>query len=84
MNRKLKESLYIMALCLHSCLSHPACKLHLFRPALHCHLQPLWAYHIFPRYLTTFRWGEGGGYLKYFFLFSLQPLSEIVLILRII
>ena len=33
---------------LYSCLSHPACKLHLFCAVLYCHLWPLSLYHTFP------------------------------------
>ena len=47
-----------MAACQYSCLSYPAYKSHLFCAALHCHLQPVWLYHIFYHYLmkdTIFR-----------------------------
>ena len=48
-----------MSLCLYSCLSYPACKLHLFCAALYRHLWPVWPYRIFPQYLINGRifWG---------------------------
>ena len=40
-----------VCVCLFSCLSYPACKLHLFCTILYCHLWPVWLYRIFPHYL---------------------------------
>jgi hypothetical protein len=73
---------YYLCVCVCSCLSYPACKLHLFRFILYCHLWPVWLYHIFPHYLmngTIFRkklWNVK------VFSFSLQLLFEMFLILR--
>jgi hypothetical protein len=39
-----------MSVCLYSCLSYPACKLHLFCAVLCCHLWPVRLYHIFSHY----------------------------------
>ena len=54
-----------------------------------CHLWPLWLHHIFPHYLTNASEGaaaaaEGGvvEHKKFVFRFSLQLLSETLLILK--
>jgi hypothetical protein len=73
-----------MSVCLYSCLSYPACKSHTFCVVL-CHLWPGCLYYIFPHYLingTIF--GKKLLSVKCVFRFSLQGLSLIFLILRII
>jgi len=42
-----------MNVCLYSCLSYWACKLHLFCAVLYCRLWGLWLHHIFTHYLTN-------------------------------
>ena len=64
------------------CISHPACKSHLFCAAL-CYLWPVCLYPIFSRYLmngTIF--GKTLLTIKCVFWFSLQLLSETLLVLR--
>jgi len=61
-------------------LSHPACN-----PILYCQLWPVWSCHIFPRYLincTSFGGKKKSYWIQNVFRFSLQGLSENVLILR--
>ena len=62
---------------------YPACNAH----ALYCRLWPVWLYHIFPHYLINGRIFEKKRKvlnIKCAFCFSLQVLSEIFLILRVI
>ena len=44
--------LYILSVCLSSCLGYPACKSNCpcFLLLVYCHLWPVWLYHIFPHY----------------------------------
>jgi hypothetical protein len=59
-----QQVLNITSICLYSCLSYLGCKLHLFCAELHCHLWPVWLYHIFPYYLINgmiFFFGGGGN-----------------------
>ena len=75
---------YSECVCLYSCLSYPRCKSHILYAELHCHLWPVWYYHIFTHYLTKGTSVEGKKHLniKCVFWFSLQLLIEIFLVLR--
>jgi hypothetical protein len=42
-----------MSACLHSCLSYPAFKSHIFCAVLYCHLWHVWLYHIITHYLIN-------------------------------
>ena len=42
-----------VCVCVYSWLTYPASKSHLFGAILHCHLWPVWMYHIFLYYLTN-------------------------------
>ena len=39
--------------CPYCCPSHPACKSHIFCIISHCHLRPVWLYHVSPHYLIN-------------------------------
>ena len=43
----------LLSVCLYSCLSCPALKVHLFCAALYCHVWPVWLYHIVQHYLIN-------------------------------
>jgi hypothetical protein len=45
--------LHIMSMCLCSGVSYSVCKSHLFCTTLHCHVSPVWLYHICALYLTN-------------------------------
>jgi hypothetical protein len=63
-------------------LSYPARKEY---APYNSHLWPVWMYHIFPNYLINGTvWEEKLLNIKYVFRFSLQVLSKIFLVLRII
>ena len=47
-----------VCVCLYSCLSYSACKLHLFCAVLCCHLWPVWLYHIVTHYLIKTRFSD--------------------------
>ena len=76
--------MHILSVCLHSCLSYPACKSHVFCAVLrvYCHLWPVCLCHIFPRYLLNATIFGKKFIVHKMFSFSLQLLSEIFLILR--
>ena len=42
-----QQPLNIMRVCLYSCLVYPVCQSDLFSSVLHCHVWPVWQYHIF-------------------------------------
>ena len=62
-------------------LGYPVCNAH----APYCQIWPAWLYYVFPHYLingTTLGWGEKKVTEHKLRVFSLQLLSEIILILK--
>ena len=70
-------------MCVYSCPSYPAWKLHLFCAEFYCYLLPLWLTEIVPNHLTNGTiFGKTLLNIKCEFWFSLQIMSETFIILR--